>query len=433
MTLPLPEGWRVRLDPRTQVLDDARTLITPTGRLLRLGPGARAAIDALAAGQADARERRLGRALLDAGAGHPAPPPHALDDVSVVVPVKDRVEELARCLEGLAGLDVLVVDDGSESPAVVAAVCSTLGVRYVHRPNGGPAAARNTALPLLAREFVAFIDSDCQPSIEALKRLRGHLDDPAVGAAAPRVTGGRRSPLDLGAHPARVLPGGAVSYVPTACLVIRRAALVPFDESLRYGEDVDLVWRLVDAGWQVRYDPSVEVPHEEPARLADRLVRRFHYGTSAAALATRHPDRLAHLVLPPWPTAVLSLLVLRRPRLALVAVAAASFQLDRSVRHPVKSVELVGRSTVATGLGVGQALALTGPLAWLAAVRSKRAAVLLLLPFVVEWASARPGGHPITHAGRGLLDQAAYGAGVVSGCLRHRTVRPLVPKATRPG
>ncbi|MCU1588042.1 MAG: mftF, partial [Frankiales bacterium] len=275
MTVPVPEGWRIRLDRRTQVLDGGRTLLTPTGRLLRLGPGAPEAMAALARGKADLRGRQLGRALVEAGAGHPEPPGHAIDDLTVVVPVRDRVPSLRRCLEGLRELDVVVVDDGSVDPSAVQAVCHELGARYVHRENGGPAAARNTALPLLGREFVAFVDSDCRPDAAALVRLRGHLDDPAVGAAAPRMASGRRSPLDLGPHPAGVAPGAAVAYVPTACLVVRLAALPRFDEQLRYGEDVDLIWRMTDAGWQVRYDPSVEVAHDEPVRLADRLVRRF--------------------------------------------------------------------------------------------------------------------------------------------------------------
>ena len=40
-----------------------------------------------------------------------------------------------------------------------------------------------------------------------------------------------------------------------------------FDADLRVGEDVDLVWRLVDAGWSVRYQPSVTVFHREPPVL----------------------------------------------------------------------------------------------------------------------------------------------------------------------
>lgn len=353
--------------------------------------------------------------------------------MTVVVPVKDRAAQLSACLSGLAGLDVLVIDDGSADPDAVAAICQAHQAAVVRRPNGGPAAARNTALPLLDKEFVAFVDSDCRPTVEVLAKLRGHLDDPAVGAAAPRVTGGMRSPLDLGKHPAKVHPGGAVGYVPTACLMVRREALTPFDEALRYGEDVDLVWRMVDAGWQVRYDPTVEVAHDEPERLLDRLRRRFAYGTSAAPLAHRHPARLTHLVLPPWPTAIVGLLLLRKPRLALATAVVASMQLDRSVHDLPKSAELVGRSTAATALGLGQGLALLGPVGWLVAGRSTRLTALLVAPFLVEWASMRPGGDAVTHTGRGLLDQAAYGVGVVVGSAQHRTLRPLLPRTSRSG
>src|SRR6202012_5155309 len=89
-----------------------------------------------------------------------------------------------------------------------------------------------------------------------------------VPAAGRRSTLARyladRSPLDLGPDPALVRPGGAVSYLPTACVLVRASAFRAFDESLRYGEDVDLIWRLVDAGAALRYDPVLTVRHCEP-------------------------------------------------------------------------------------------------------------------------------------------------------------------------
>jgi len=53
-----------------------------------------------------------------------------------------------------------------------------------------------------------------------------------------------------------------VPFVPSACLLIRRNCFGDgFDETLRYGEDVDLVWRLHDRGWLVRYVADVAVTH----------------------------------------------------------------------------------------------------------------------------------------------------------------------------
>jgi mycofactocin system glycosyltransferase len=423
---------RVVLDPRTRRLDGGRTLLSPTGRLLRLGPAGPRAVDDLARGEGDAAAWRLAATLLDAGAAHPTPDPMAADDVTVVVPVRDRTAELAVCLAALRGHDVVVVDDGSSDPRAVAAVCDRSDVRLVVRPaNGGPAAARNTALPLLDKDFVAFLDSDCLPPKGWLEALRGHFEDPTVVAVAPRVVGGPRSPLDLGPRPATVRPGRAVAYVPTAALLVRRTALVPFDEDLRYGEDVDLVWRLVEAGGVVRYDPTVVVEHTEPTHAVERLVRRFRYGTSAAPLAQRHPGSLTHLVLPPMPTAVVALLLFRRPVVAATVAAVATARLDRHVHDVPTSAGRLAAATGGTALGLGRALALLGPVGWALALKDRRAAALLLAPLAMEWWERRPDEQAVPYAVRVLLDQAAYGAGVLAGCARHGTAAPLLPRTGR--
>jgi mycofactocin system glycosyltransferase len=402
----------VRLDARLRVRD--RLLLTPTGRLLRLGADGPKALADVQQGKGS---RAFARRLVDAGAAHPVPPPHPADDVTVVIPVRDRHAELDRCLTALARTAV-VVDDGSLHPVTVRRVCERHGATYVHRPNGGPAAARNTGLEHVTTPFVAFLDSDCVVPPGWLEQLRGHLEDPTVVAAAPRIVGGPRSPLDLGPRPAIVRPGGEVSYVPTAALLLRREGL-RFDEALRYGEDVDLVWRLDGT---VRYDPSVVIEHTEPRSLTDRLIRRFHYGTSAAPLSQRHPDRLAHLVLPPWPTAVLALLLARRPLKAAIVAATMTARLDRQVQDRTASAYLVAESTKNTALGLGRALALLGPLGW------STAPELVLAPYLVEWWERRPDEGPLTYTARALLDQAAYGAGVLTGCLTHRTTIPLRPR-----
>ncbi len=422
MPSDLPGGWPVRLDRRLRIRGDL--LLTPTGRLLRLGPAGRLAlVDA----QRGRGSRAFARRLVDAGAGHPLPPEHPVADVLVVVPVRDRPDALDRCLASLGEVRVLVVDDGSHRPETVREVCLQHGATYVHRSNGGPAAARNTALEHAAAEVIAFVDSDVVLPAGALAALRGHLADPEVVAVAPRVVGGPRSPLDLGPWPASVRAGTAVAYVPTACLMVRRATLTAFDEALRYGEDVDLVWRLVDAGGTVRYDPSVVAEHTEPVRRRDRLVRRYRYGTSAAPLSQRHPGRLAHLVLPPWPTAVLALLLARRPLVAAAVAATMTVRLDRQVHDRSASARLVLGSVVSTGLGVGRVLALLGPLGWWVA-RDRRGAALLLAPYLLEWGQRRPDLDPVRYVATALLDQAAYGAGVVSGCASARTIDPLRPQ-----
>ncbi|WP_040339218.1 mycofactocin biosynthesis glycosyltransferase MftF, partial [Candidatus Blastococcus massiliensis] len=314
----LPDGFAVRLDPRVRRRDAGATLMGGSPlRLLRLAPRAQQMLAADRLVVRDAPTAALAARLLDAGLAHPDLPPAdraALADVTVVVPVKDRPDELARLLAALradpvtAGLPLVVVDDGS---AVPVRVDGATVLR--HQVARGPAAARNAGTRAAATAVVAFLDSDCVPRPGWLPSLLAHLADPRLAMVAPRIValpgGGWLHPyeaavgaLDMGRHPAPVQPLSAVSYVPSAALIARRSALGPaggFDETMRVAEDVDLVWRLTAAGWRVRYEPAVEVAHQHPAGTAEWLRRRAFYGTGAALLAARHGELVSPLVLAP--------------------------------------------------------------------------------------------------------------------------------------
>ena len=436
---------------------------------MRLRAGAGAELDRLTAplraGPADRPLRVLARTLVDGGLAHPRPGAAQVGDVTVVVPVRDRTVELARCLRGLGrGVPVLVVDDGSRDPQAVARVAADHGARVVHQPrNTGPAGARNTGVAATTTALLAFLDSDCVVPEDWLARLVGHFDDPSVAAVAPRVraragTGSllsryaaARGPLDLGPHEARVRPGGRVPYVPTAALVVRREALLAtsttgeaFDVALRFGEDVDLVWRLHDAGWTVRYDPRSAVGHAEPDRWWSWLRRRHHYGTSAAPLAERHPGRLTPLVLPPWPTLALLLLAAGRPLPALVSAAVPVVRVHRVLRRtglPTGPCALtaarLGLTAVTATLGGlgGAGTVTTAPLlvAALAGRRTRRAAlVALVAPPLLEHLVRRPALDPLRWTGVRLVDDLAYASGVWRGCWTARTLAPLRPSRSRP-
>ena len=265
-------------------------------RVLRLTPaGAAVAHELLIGAAIDSPARPTSAArLITAGLAHPRVrrPTAAAHDVTVVIPVRDRSAQLARCLHALEGVPVLVVDDGSADPAAVTAACAASGAQLVRRPvSGGRAAARNAALARIETGLIAFLDSDCVPEPGWLESLYSLFTDPALGAAAPRIRPLRlagdgpvaryaaaRSPLDMEPLPARVRPGGRVGYLPTAALLIRRETLGAFDVALRFGEDVDLIWRILDAGWTVRYEPAAVVHHAEPSRWSELARRRFDSG-----------------------------------------------------------------------------------------------------------------------------------------------------------
>ncbi|MGB8650478.1 MAG: hypothetical protein WCD35_07430, partial [Mycobacteriales bacterium] len=79
-----------------------------------------------------------------------------------------------------------------------------------------------------------------------------------------------------------------------------------------------------------------------------------------------------------------------------------------------------------------RALALLGPLGWVAAAKDRRVAALLVAAPLVEWQRKGRPGAPWRFVTTALLDDAAYGAGVLVGCARERTAAPLRPRTRWP-
>ncbi len=413
----------------------------------------------------------LARRLASAGAfvARPAAPALEQGDLTVVVPVHDRPEQLDRLLGALHELDCVVVDDASTDAVACRATAERHSARYLRlASNAGPAAARNAGFALARTPLVAFVDSDCVPPQAWLRPLLGHFEDPLVAAVAPRIVPRGTPPegalaryeavmssLDRGPHAGLVRQGNPIPFVPTAALVVR-ADVVPdaglFDVSLRGGEDVDLVWRLNDAGWDVHYEPGSTVEHDGPATLESLLTRRAFYGTTAADLSRRHPGALAPAQVSGWSLAVWSLVLARRPLLALATLATSvgilATRLDGLVRDPVSvAARVAGGGTARSALPSLRNLVRAWSPVLLAALAFRRtrriAASALLLSALSDWARNRQALDPVRFTALHLADDAAYGAGVWTGCrtgAHHRAAAPprvvavshLVPRDAAP-
>lgn len=465
--VPIPAGFGIELDPDTQRLAGNMLFGGSPARIMRLSEAGCQAMAELADGPIrTARAGTLARRLTDSGAAHPRPPRRTEPvDLTVIIPVKDRADLLGQCLSALGRrYPVVVVDDASVDSQAVAAVANAHGARLlVRRVNGGPAAARNSGVAEVFSEFIAFVDSDTLPSGSWIELLAGQLADPLVAAVAPRIvafTGGADSgsksteangSLDLGVREARVAPGSRVSYVPTAAIVLRRSALLdisdqdgPFDQQMRVGEDVDFIWRLHKAGWRIRYHPQAQVAHQEPENWSGLLHKRFFYGTSAAALAQRHPEAMAPLALHPWPTLAVAALLARSPILAAGAFAGSVLSMRRTLTRekipPNGVVPAMARATQQTWLGIGRyTTQFAAPLLIAALVKpggrgrrrrwGRRLALasLLLGPPVTTWRQRRPNLDPARFVLGQLADDVSYGAGVWTGAIKARTTLPLRP------
>ncbi len=199
-----------QLDDAVRRLDGDRVLLGGSPRrLLTLSDKARGV---LARADWDSPTgRALASKLIAAGFAHPTPRGGpGLDEVSVVIPVRDREMELRNLLAGLdPALEVIVVDDGSQAAFAPATIR--------HPTPQGPAAARNAGIAAASRPFVAVLDSDVVVPDGWLDRAAAALRRSACGGRRParrgrpqRRTGGadlpRPRPLRRGALPARSRP-----------------------------------------------------------------------------------------------------------------------------------------------------------------------------------------------------------------------------------
>jgi mycofactocin system glycosyltransferase len=378
-------------------------------------------------------------------------PVEEIDDVDVVIPVRDGLEGLARLLMELDGLPVTIVDDGSLEPERVTTLAAARGARVVrHDVSGGPGASRNSGMRATARPFVLFVDADVVLGgvDDAIAALRATLRDPTVGAVAPRVRGPAGDPardhfehlfgaLDLGPRSGLVHSGGPVPYVPSACLMVRREASGEgFDPTLRVGEDVDFVWHLLDEGWLVRYLADVTVFHAARPSWPAWWHQRVGYGRSSGELARRHGTRMSPLRADRWTLAAWAGVVARAPWLSARAIAVVRASLERRLEGSTENSgevagALVTRSILLSGGPLARALVRTyGPLLLVAALHPRlrrRALAVWAIGTAYRFRTALP--RP-SDVGLGVADDLAYALGVASGAWRARSLASLTPAVT---
>jgi GT2 family glycosyltransferase len=222
---------------------------------------------------------------------------------SIVIPTYARPKQLAACLQALACLDypcdhfeVIIVDDGSESPpeAVVASFCDRLDVTLLTQTHAGPAAARNTGAARAKGEFLAFTDDDCAPANDWLQALA------ACFATAPDRAIGGQTLNALADNPYATASHLLVAYFYThhntdpdqARFLASNNLALPADYfhaaggfdtifPRAAGEDRDFCDRCLHRGCEMTYAPEVLVYHAHALTFRTFWRQHFTYGRGA--------------------------------------------------------------------------------------------------------------------------------------------------------
>jgi GT2 family glycosyltransferase len=237
----------------------------------------------------------------------PIPPPlPKTPRVSVVVCAYNAETTMDPCLASLEHLnypdyEVVVVNDGSKD-ATRAITERHKYCRLINQENRGLSVARNVGAEAATGEIVVYTDSDCVADPDWLTYLVGTIERGGLAACG----GPNFPPPENSLVPAAVAvsPGGpchvliddeVAEHIAGCNMAFRRDVLLGlggFDPIFRAaGDDVDMCWRLQDAGYTIGFSPAAMVWHYRRNTVGAYLGQQRGYGKAEALVYAKHPER----------------------------------------------------------------------------------------------------------------------------------------------
>lgn len=228
--------------------------------------------------------------------------------VSVVVPARNAQETIEECVASLLAQtyasdrrEIIVVDNGSSDATRHRLAAFGSSITVLDEATRGAAAARNAGIRRAAGEIVAFTDADGTADERWLAELVWPLSDPTIGIVGGPILALRPAGAaelfgeaihDQGAamlvyYPPYAATGNWASRVE----VLTEVGL--FDEAVRRGQDVDLSFRLVGAGYRLAFCPAAIVYHRNERTMRGLFREGWQHGFHTVGIRHRHSELLA--------------------------------------------------------------------------------------------------------------------------------------------
>ena len=276
---------------------------------------------------------------------------------SIIVPVFNRPDEVDELLESLChqevnNFEVIIVEDGSKKPCkdVCDKYAGILDLHYYYKDNSGPGQSRNYGAERAKGEWLIVLDSDVVLPPNYMAAVNSAiLPSPVTRHPSPSFAafGGPDA-----SHPSFTPIQKAISYSMTSFFTtggirggkgkkldkffprsynmgIRREVYQELGgfTKMRFGEDIDFSYRIVEAGYQTALIPEAWVWHKRRTDFRKFFRQVYNSGIARINLEKRHPGtlKLVHLLPTVFTLGVITLLLA-----ALISILLSPFTLHPS-------------------------------------------------------------------------------------------------------
>ena len=244
---------------------------------------------------------------------------------SIIVPVYNRPDEVDELLESLSNqtikdFEVIIVEDGSVKLCkdVCDKYADILALHYYAKENSGPGQSRNYGAERASGEWLIILDSD----VVLPEGYLAAVDNALVSLPSPLSSDFAAFGGPDAAHPSFTPVQKAISYSMTSFFTtggirggkakldkfyprsfnmgIRRDVYLQLGgfSKMRFGEDIDFSYRIVEAGYRPQLFPDAWVWHKRRTDFRKFFRQVFNSGIARINLMKRHPGtlKLVHLL-----------------------------------------------------------------------------------------------------------------------------------------
>lgn len=232
---------------------------------------------------------------------------------SIIIPLYNRPAEIKELLDSLVQqaykhFEVVVVEDGSteKSEDIVASFRDRLEVKYFFKENSGPGLSRNYGAERASGDYFIFLDSDCIVPVEYLQEIENELSTSPVDAF-----GGPDRAHESFTDQQKAINYSMTSILTTGGIRGKKKSMEKFHprsfnmgfsrrvfettkgfSGMRFGEDIDMSIRIMEAGFQTRLFPAAYVYHKRRTSWKKFFKQIYNSGIARINLYLLHPASL---------------------------------------------------------------------------------------------------------------------------------------------